>query len=84
MIFTDGRITSKRSRFAKVVQALPPNVVDDVVDILENDTEIEPYTYLKCAIIKTRGLDAPTKSCSVNFLPTSVGMIGPRLICYAL
>lgn len=50
-IFAVRRITSQRTEFANVVQALQTRNIDEVADILENVSENDPYTTLKKAII---------------------------------
>ncbi|CAE1318276.1 unnamed protein product [Acanthosepion pharaonis] len=54
-IFSVRRIASQQSKFTNIVQVLPPKVVDEVADILENVPEQEPYTRLKDAILKRTG-----------------------------
>lgn len=54
-IFLVQRITSQQTKFANMVQVLPPSVVDEVADILENVPEQDRYTRLKDAILKRTG-----------------------------
>lgn len=51
-IFTVRRINSQRTKFANVVQALLPSIVNKVVNILENVSKNEPCPMLKNEIIK--------------------------------
>lgn len=54
-IFAVRKITSQQTRFVNVIQALPPSVVDEVADILENVPEENPYSCLRDAILKRTG-----------------------------
>lgn len=54
-IFTAQNITSQRARFAHVIRALQPSVVDEVADLLENVPHTEPYSRIKGAILKRTG-----------------------------
>ena len=54
-IFVTRKITSQATKFATLVPALPPSIVEEVADILESVPEHEPYTHLKEVILKHTG-----------------------------
>ena len=54
-VFVTRKITSQATKFATLVPALPPSIVEEVADILDSVPEHEPYTHLKEAILKRTG-----------------------------
>ena len=54
-IFSVRKITSQAIKFATLVPALPPSIVDEVADILESVREHEPRAHLKEAILERTG-----------------------------
>ena len=54
-IFSVRKITPQATKFAALVPALRPSIVDEVANILESVPEHEPYAHLKEAILKRTG-----------------------------
>ena len=46
-IFVTQKITSQDTKFATLIPALPPSIVEEVADILESVPEHDPYTQLR-------------------------------------
>ena len=54
-IFITRKISSQATKFATLVPALLPSIVEEVANIPESVQEHEPYTQLKEAILKHTG-----------------------------
>lgn len=54
-MFTPRGIRSQKMKFASLVQALPPDEINEVTDLLENMPDTDPYHVLKMVIIKRAG-----------------------------
>ncbi|CAE1255955.1 unnamed protein product [Acanthosepion pharaonis] len=51
-LFDAKRITSQRTRYCYLVEKLPADIVEEVMDLLENVPDDNPYDRLKEAILK--------------------------------
>ncbi|CAE1319646.1 unnamed protein product [Acanthosepion pharaonis] len=54
-LFDAKRITSQRTRYCYLVEKLPADIVEEVMDLLENVPDDNPYDRLKEAILKRTG-----------------------------
>ena len=54
-VFESRKITSQLTKFSKVVENLPPEMIDEIADLLDPIPTLQPYDTLKEAIIKRTG-----------------------------
>lgn len=54
-IFFIWKVTSQKSKYAHLVQALTPSIINEIAHILEAVPEHEPYSSFKEAILKRTG-----------------------------